>query len=76
MFIKVFMIVMLFFALVKEFGVTDKRFENLGTLRYKAVQVLDTFVLKITTVRTFQMSATLHQSTRCKFPDETSARTQ
>ena len=64
------MIVTPFFVLVKECGVADKSFEDLSTLGCKAVQVLNTFALNITTLRTFEMSVTLYHSTRCKIPDE------
>jgi hypothetical protein len=64
------MTVMPFVTLVKGCGATDKSFDDLGTLGCKAVHVLDTFVLKITTLRNFEMSVTLYQSTRRKIPDE------
>jgi hypothetical protein len=64
------MVVIPFFVLVKECEVTDARFENLFTLGCKAVQVLDNFSLKITTLRPLEMSVTLCQSTRCKIPDD------
>ena len=48
----------------------DKGFEDLDRLGRKAVQVLDIFAWKITTLRTFEMWVTLYQSTRCKIPDD------
>jgi len=64
------MFVMPFFVLVKEWEVTDTNFEDLCTLGCKAVQVLDKFALKITTLRPFEMSVILCQSTRCKILDD------